>query len=110
VNSAGTGGIEPKNFERDGPKFSSARTEISENPQIITQQISKKIYFLLKKKIRGTEFPIHAVYALHGISGAWHVRPAIDFSDPPGPCQRGKPGVRRTAAVFWIDTKLSTKF
>ena len=42
VNSAGTGGIEPKNFERDGPKFSSARTEISENPQIFTQQISGK--------------------------------------------------------------------
>ena len=57
VNSAGTGGIEPKNFERDGPKFSSARTEISENPQIFTQQISKKIYFLLNKKNRAQNFP-----------------------------------------------------
>jgi hypothetical protein len=52
---------------------------------------------------------MHAMrmHALHGISGAWHARPAIDFSDPPGLCQRGKPGVRRTA-VFWIDTKFST--
>jgi hypothetical protein len=49
VNSADIG---PKNFERDGPKVSSARTEISKN------NFRKKF---LKKKIRATEFPMHEI-------------------------------------------------